>query len=92
MSCNGTPGAPIGLHAEGEWKIGPMPVDALLRVRHDVDPHHGNQADVRVTTGILDWGRCHAGLYGQLAWGDDASTQRFFGLDTQQAAVSGLPA
>jgi len=84
--------ASIGLHAEGEWQIGPMPLNALLRVRHDIDADNGNRADVRVTAGILDWGRFRAGVYGQLTWSDDKSTQRYFGLTTQQSAGSGLPA
>jgi outer membrane scaffolding protein for murein synthesis (MipA/OmpV family) len=69
-----------------------MPLNALLRVRHDLDTDKGNRADVRVTAGILDWGRFRAGIYGQLTWSDDKSTQRYFGLKTQQSATSGLRA
>ena len=29
------PSASLGLHAEGNWKVGPVPLNALLRYRHD---------------------------------------------------------
>jgi outer membrane scaffolding protein for murein synthesis (MipA/OmpV family) len=86
------PGASLGLHAEGDWKIGPMPLNALLRYRHDVESDNGAQADLRVTAGILDWRRVRAGLFGQLTWGDGKSTQRYFGITPQQAVATGLPA
>ena len=86
------PSASLGLHAEGDWTIGPMPLNALLRYRHDVKSDNGAQADVRVTAGVLDWGRVRAGVYGQLTWGDAKSTQRYFGISSAQSAASGLPA
>jgi outer membrane protein len=86
------PGASLGLHAEGDWKVGPVPFNALLRYRHNVESDNGAQADLRVTAGILDWGRVRAGLFGQLTWSDDQSTQRYFGVTPQQAATTGLPA
>lgn len=86
------PGASLGLHAEGDWNIGPMPLNVLLRYRHDVESDRGAQADLRVTAGILDWRRLQAGLFGQLTWGDGESTQRYFGITPQQAATTGLPA
>ena len=84
------PGASLGLHAEGDWKIGPVPLNALLRYRHDVDSDKGAQADLRVTAGVLDWHGVRAGLFGQLTWGDGKSTQRYFGISPQQSAASGL--
>jgi len=86
------PSVSAGLHAEGDWQIGPMPINALLRLRHDLNADNGTQADVRATAGILQWGRLRAGVYGQLTWGDATSTQRYFGLTPQQSAASGLPA
>lgn len=86
------PGGSLGLHAEGDWKLGPMPLNALLRYRHDVDSDNGAQTDLRVTAGILDWHGVRAGLFGQLTWGDDKSTQRYFGITPQQSAATGLPA
>jgi outer membrane scaffolding protein for murein synthesis (MipA/OmpV family) len=86
------PGASLGLHAEGDWKIGPMPLNVLLRYRHAVESDDGAQVDLRFTAGILSWGRFRAGLVGQATWSDDRSTQRDFGVSAAQAAVSGLPA
>jgi MipA family protein len=86
------PSASLGLHAEGDWKIGPMPLNALLRYRHDIDSDNGEQVDLRVTAGILDWGRFRAGLVGQLTWGDGNSMQRAFGITPIQSATSSLPA
>jgi len=86
------PGASLGLHAEGDWQIGALPLNALLRYRRNLESDNGAQADLRVTAGILDWGGVRAGLYGQFTWGDGKSTQRFFGLTPQQAGTTGLPA
>lgn len=86
------PSASIGVHAEGDWKVGPMPLNALLRYRHDIDSDNGAQADLRVTAGILEWGRFRAGLFGQLTWGDGASMQRYFGITPAQSATTALPA
>ncbi|HKQ24259.1 MAG TPA: MipA/OmpV family protein [Burkholderiales bacterium] len=86
------PSVSLGLHAEGDWKIGPMPLNVLLRYRHDVDSDNGSQADLRATAGILSWGRMRAGLFWQVTWGDEKSAQRYFGITPQQAATTGLPA
>ena len=86
------PSASIGLHAEGDWKIGPVPLNALLRYRHDVDSDNGDQVDLRVTAGILDWNGLRAGLFGQLTWGDRDSMQRAFGITSAQSATTSLPA
>lgn len=86
------PSASVGLHAEGDWKIGPMPLNALLRYRHDVDADNGQQIDLRVTAGILDWRGLRAGLIGQMTWGDRDSMQRAFGVTPAQAATASLPA
>ena len=86
------PSASVGLHAEGDWKLGPVPLNALLRYRQDIDSDNGAQADLRVTAGVLDWNRVRAALFGQVTWGDGKSTQRYFGITPQQAATSGLPA
>jgi outer membrane scaffolding protein for murein synthesis (MipA/OmpV family) len=69
-----------------------MPLNVLLRYRHDVDTDNGAQADLRATAGILDWRRMRAALFGQVTWGDEKSAQRYFGITPQQAAMTGLPA
>ncbi len=89
---NLNPSASLGLHAEGDWKLGPVPLNALLRCRQDVESSRGAQADLRATAGILDWSRFRAGLFGQLTWGDGDAMQSYFGITPQQAATTGLPA
>jgi MipA family protein len=84
------PSVSLGLHAERDWKIGALPLNALVRYRHDLNPDNGAQADLRVTAGILDWHGWLAGLYGQLTWGDAAAMQRSFGITPAQSAQSGL--
>jgi outer membrane protein len=84
--------ASLGVHAEGDWKIGPVPLNALLRYRHNVESNNGSQADVRLTAGILEWKMLRAGLYGQLTWADGNANQSYFGVSSQQSARSGLPA
>ena len=85
-------GASLGLHAEGDWKIGAMPLNALLRYRQNIDSDQGAQADLRLTAGILSrWG-VDAGVFGQLTWANSKSTQSYFGITPQQSTVAGLPA
>lgn len=84
------PGASIGLHAEGDWKIGAMPLNALVRYRQNVDSDQGAQADLRVTAGIFSrWG-VEAGVFGQLTWAIGKSTQSYFGITPRQSMVTGL--
>ncbi|HWA12666.1 MAG TPA: MipA/OmpV family protein [Burkholderiales bacterium] len=86
------PGASLGLHAEGDWKLGPVPLNALLRYRHGVDDDFGAQADLRLTAGLLAWGRLRAAVVAQATWGDGKSMRRAFGITAAQAAISRLPA
>jgi outer membrane protein len=86
------PSASLGVHAEGDWTLGPVPLNALLRWRHDAQSGHGAQADLRGTAGVLDWRRVRAGVFGQLTWSDGAAMRRYFGITPEQAARGGLPA
>ena len=86
------PSVAIGVHAEGDWNAGPIPLNALLRLRTNVDSDNGTQADLRATAGVLDWHGVHAGLFGQLTWGDGKSTRRFYGITPSQSAATGLAA
>ncbi len=85
------PGASFGVHAEGDWIIGRMPLNALVRYRHHFDTDQGSQADFRLTAGIFSYRGINAGISGQLTWSDAESTQTFFGLTPQQSALTGLP-
>lgn len=55
-------GASVGIHAEADWKIGPMPLNALVRYRRNTDSELGSGTDLRLTAGIFSrWG-VNAGL------------------------------
>jgi outer membrane scaffolding protein for murein synthesis (MipA/OmpV family) len=84
--------ASVGVHAEADWKIGAMPLNALARYRLNTDSDLGSQVDLRLTAGIFSrWG-VNAGVFGQLTWSDATATQNYFGLTVQQSARTGLPA
>lgn len=86
------PSASVGLHAELEKNIGPMPLIALLRYRQDVDSNRGSKTDLRLTAGIYGGMQLMAGIFLQTTWADAKAAQYYYGLSAQQAASSGLPA
>jgi MipA family protein len=88
---NLSPGGSIGLHVEGDWKIGPMPLNALIRYRQHVDTDQGAQVDLRMTAGIFSDHGVSAAVFGQMTWADGKSMQSYFGITPQQSAASGLP-
>lgn len=85
-------GASLGVHAELDSKIGPMPVNTLLRVRPNVDRSQGTQVDLRITAGVYGGERLSAGLFVQATWADRASNQSYYGITAAQSATTGLPA
>ena len=85
-------GASVGVHAEADWTIGPMPLNALVRYRRNTDSDRGSEVDLRLNVGVFSrWG-VDAGVFGQLTWSDEKATQDYFGLTPQQSAQTGLPA
>lgn len=84
--------ASVGVHAELDRSIGPMPVTYLLRLRPDVDRSQGAQADLRITAGVYGGERLEAGIYVQATWADRTSNQSYYGITPQQASTTGLPA
>ncbi len=86
------PSVSAGLHAEADWRAGPVPLNVLLRYRHDIDRDNGAQADLRLSAGILEWGGLRAGAFAQITWADADAMGRHFGVTPAQAAASGLPA
>ena len=85
-------GASYGAHLEWNGKLGPSPVNVILRGRKHSKSERGTQADLRLTAGIFQAGPFAAGLVGQTTWADSKSTASFYGVSTQQAAASGIPA
>jgi outer membrane scaffolding protein for murein synthesis (MipA/OmpV family) len=86
-----SPGASVGMHAEADWTMGPMPLNALVRFRQNLKSSLGAQADLRLTAGIFSQDGVNAGVFGQLTWSNAKASQSYFGLTPQQAAVTGLP-
>jgi outer membrane protein len=86
------PGASFGAQLEWDFKIGPMPLTLITRVRQNLDFDLGAQIDLRLSGGILQWGPLSGGLYLQTAWADNKSTNSFYGVTPTQSAASGLPA
>jgi outer membrane protein len=86
------PGASVGVHAEGDWRIGAMPLNALVRYRQNIDSDQGAQANLRLTAGILSRWRVEAGAFEQFTWANTKSTRSYFSLTPQQSIITGLPA
>ncbi|HEY6093978.1 MAG TPA: MipA/OmpV family protein [Gallionellaceae bacterium] len=89
---NISPSASLGVHAELEKNIGPMPLIVLLRYRQDIDRDRGAQTDLRLTAGIYGGPQLNAGVFWQTTWADAQAGQYYYGLTAQQAASTGLPA
>ena len=84
-------GASVGVHAEADWTIGPVPFNALVRYRRNIDSDRGSEVDLRLSAGVLSrWG-VNAGVFGQLTWSDEKATQDYFGLTPEQSSRTGLP-
>jgi outer membrane scaffolding protein for murein synthesis (MipA/OmpV family) len=86
------PNVSLGVHAELEKKIGPMPLIALLRYRQNLEAQRGEQIDLRLTAGILSYGGVNAGIFAQSTWENSKSANYFYGIDAQQSANTGLNA
>jgi len=85
-------GGSYGAHLEWNGKLGPVPVNAILRSRRNFRAGQGLQADLRLTAGVFQaWG-ISAGLVGEATWADARSNGTMYGITSQQAAISGLPA
>ncbi|HET7362497.1 MAG TPA: MipA/OmpV family protein [Burkholderiales bacterium] len=68
------PDASIGVHLEADGKIGPAPVNGLVRARQHLKTDRGAQLDARGTVGVYDGHGVLAGIYAQATW----ATEKFF--------------
>jgi len=81
-----------GAHLEWNGKLGPAPVNAILRSRQNLKAGQGLQADLRLTAGVFQaWG-FSAGVVSEATWADARSNRTMYGITAQQAAISGLAA
>jgi len=74
------PGASIGVHAEADRKIGPVPVDGLLRLRQFLDTDRGLQFDARATVGVYGGHGILAGVFAQATWASEKSFEAYYGV------------
>lgn len=72
------PGASAGLHLEWDTKLGPAPLNVLLRTRHHLDTDRGSQADLRSTLGIYGRGGLLAGVFVQATWASDRWVRSYY--------------
>jgi len=77
---DGDPGASVGAHLEWDGALGPMPVDALLRVRQHLDSDHGAQVDLRSNAGFYKGHGFTAGGYVQATWGNEKYFESYYGV------------
>jgi MipA family protein len=85
-------GLSAGVHLEWDHMVGPVPITLLLRARKPTDSKLGMQADARFSAGLLKTGPISAGVFTQATWANARSTNAFYGVDAQQALLTGLPA
>lgn len=84
-------GASVGVHADYDRNLGPMPVTFLVRHRINIDKRQGKQTDVRISAGVFGGDKLNVALFAQTSWANSNLTQTYYGITPQQAAVSGLP-
>jgi outer membrane scaffolding protein for murein synthesis (MipA/OmpV family) len=71
-------GASIGLHAELDRKVGPVPLTLLARLRQHTDTDRGAQADLRATAGVYGDARAQAVVFAQATWANAKSNRSFY--------------
>jgi MipA family protein len=73
------PGASVGVHAEWDVKLGPVPLDVLGRIRQNVERDRGAQADLRVTAGVYGNSSAQVGVFTQATWANRKSNRTYYG-------------
>ena len=86
------PSLSLGVHAELEKKLGPMPIIALLRYRQDFENNRGSQIDFRLTAGVFRGAGLQAGIFAQTTWANKNSANYYYGITVPQSSSSGLTA
>jgi outer membrane scaffolding protein for murein synthesis (MipA/OmpV family) len=86
------PGASIGVHAEWDRTLGPVPVDALIRVRQHLDTDRGLEVDFRATGGVYQGHGLVAGVFGQFTLASEKYYRAFYGVDESGLLYTSLGA
>lgn len=77
---DGDPGASFGAHLEWDTRLGPAPVNALFRLRRQLDSDKGTQADARLTAGVYEGHGLAAGIFVQATWADGRHFQAYYAV------------
>jgi MipA family protein len=85
------PGASVGVHAEWDERIGPMPVSLLARARQFADTDRGAQGDLRLAAIVYGGGAVTVSLFFQGTWASAKSNQSFYGVTPDVSASTRLP-
>ena len=85
-------GASVGIQAEWDHKIGPMPIAVLARTRHHTESDNGTQVDLRLSAGVFESRdrRLGVGVFTQTTWADARSNAAYYGVTPAQSVASGL--
>lgn len=76
------PGASMGVHAEWDGRLGPVPLDALVRLRQHTDANRGLQADLRLTAGVYEGHGVLAGVFGQVTYANEDYYRAYYEVDS----------
>ena len=78
---DGTPGASIGLHAEGDRTFGRVPLNGLVRVRQHLDTDRGTELDLRASVGVFGDYRILAAVFAQSTFASEKHFQSYYGVN-----------
>ena len=78
---DGNPDASLGAHAEWDGKLGPAPVNGLVRVRQHLRTERGTQLDARATVGVYEGHGLQLGVFGQLTFGSEKNFRAYYGVN-----------
>jgi outer membrane scaffolding protein for murein synthesis (MipA/OmpV family) len=68
---DGKPGASIGAHLEWNGMAGPIPLNAIVRLRNHLDTERGREVDARLTTGVYGNHGVRAGVFAGATWASE---------------------
>lgn len=86
------PGLSAGVHAEWDGRAGPMPLNALARLRQQLDTDRGLQADLRLTAGVYEGHGVQAGVFAQATYANQDYYRKFYEVDESGLLYASLGA
>ena len=77
---DGSPDASVGVQIEGDHKIGPVPLNGLVRLRQHLNTERGLEVDARATIGVYEGHGVQAGLFAQGTWASERHFESYYGV------------